>query len=89
MIVIETHANEAIVAYNQSKNPGIDIQNNDDLPTPAPEGSDLGKSEAARVPPESKTGSDTRASTVGGATVGGPGGPDTGSNAMPGQSNAL
>jgi hypothetical protein len=48
-----------------------------------------GKSERAQVPPESKTGTDSRQSSRGGASTGGPGGPDSGSNAMPGQSNAL
>ena len=47
-----------------------------------------GKQDRAQVPPGSKTGSDTRDS-AGGGTVRGPGGPDTGSDAMPGQSNAL
>jgi hypothetical protein len=49
----------------------------------------IGKSETAQVPPGSKTGTDTRESAGGGASTGGPGGPDTGSDAMPGQSNAL
>lgn len=48
-----------------------------------------GKSETAQVPPGSKTGTDSRQSAGGGASVNGPGGPDTGSDAMPGQSNAL
>ena len=47
------------------------------------------KDGAAQVPPGSKTGSDTRQSAGGGASVNGPGGPDSGSDAMPGQSNAL
>ncbi|ALK97413.1 hypothetical protein [Massilia sp. WG5] len=51
-------------------------------------GDELRKSDRARVPPGSKTGSDTRPG-VGGASTGGPGGPDTGSDAMPGRSNAL
>lgn len=50
-------------------------------------GSDLGRNEAAQVPPGSKAGTDTRESAGGGATV--RGGADTGSDAMPGQSNAL
>jgi hypothetical protein len=71
----------------QPVNPGdVDL---DALPTPAPEGTNLGKNEAAKPPPESKTGSDTRESAGGNATVDGPGGPDSGSDAMPGQSNAL
>jgi hypothetical protein len=49
----------------------------------------LGNNEAAQVPPESKTGTDTRESAGGGGNVGEPGGPDSGSDAMPGQSNAL
>ena len=44
---------------------------------------------AAQVPPGSKTGTDTRESAGGGASTGSPGGPDAGSDAMPGQSNAL
>lgn len=48
-----------------------------------------GKKERAQVPPDSKTGTDTRDSAGGGGTVRGPGGPDSGSDAMPGQSNAL
>ena len=48
-----------------------------------------GKQDHAQVPPGSKTGSDTREGAGGGGTVRGPGGPDTGSDAMPGQSNAL
>jgi hypothetical protein len=48
-----------------------------------------GKDETAQVPPGSKTGSDSRQSAGGGASTGGPGGPDTGSDAMPGRSNAL
>jgi hypothetical protein len=47
------------------------------------------QSDAAQVPPGSKTGTDTRPGAGGGGTVRGPGGPDTGSDAMPGQSNAL
>jgi len=50
-------------------------------------GTDLGTDEAAQLPPGSKTGSDTRESAGGGGTV--RGGADTGSDAMPGQSNAL
>ena len=50
---------------------------------------DLRKTDVAQPPPASKTGTDTRESAGGGANVGGPGGPDTGSDAMPGQSNAL
>ena len=45
--------------------------------------------EAAKPPPASKTGSDDRPSAGGNASTGGPGGPDSGSDAMPGQSNAL
>jgi len=48
-----------------------------------------GKQDRAQVPPGSKTGTDTRDSAGGGGTVRGSGGPDTGSDAMPGQSNAL
>jgi len=48
-----------------------------------------GKQDRAQVPPGSTTGTDTRDSGGGGGTVRGPGGPDTGSDAMPGQSNAL
>jgi hypothetical protein len=48
-----------------------------------------GKNETAQVPPGSKTGSDTRQRSTGGASTGGPGGPDSGSDAMPGRSNAL
>jgi hypothetical protein len=48
-----------------------------------------GKNEAAQVPPGSKTGTDSRQSSTGGASTGGPGGPDSGSDAMPGRSNAL
>jgi hypothetical protein len=50
-----------------------------------------GKQDRAQVPPGAKTGTDTRDSDSagGGGTVRGPGGPDTGSDAMPGQSNAL
>jgi hypothetical protein len=70
----------------QPVNPGdVDL---DAMPTPAPEGTDLGKGEAAK-PPASKTGSDTRESAASNAKVDGPGGPDSGSDAMPGQSNAL
>lgn len=50
---------------------------------------DLRKTDVAQPPPASKTGSDDRESAGGGGTVRGPGGPDTGSDAMPGQSNAL
>ena len=59
--------------------------------TPAQDagGTVTGKDEVAQVPPGSKTGSDTRQSAGGGASVNGPGGPDSGSDAMPGQSNAL
>lgn len=53
------------------------------------DGAATGKNEHAQVPPASKTGTDTRDSAGGGGTVRGPGGPDTGSDAMPGQSNAL
>ena len=53
------------------------------------DGAPTGKNEHAQVPPESKTGTETRDSAGGGGTVRGPGGPDTGSDAMPGQSNAL
>ncbi|WP_036169385.1 hypothetical protein [Massilia sp. 9096] len=71
----------------QPVNPGdVDL---DAMPTPAPEGTDLGKNEAAKPPPESKTGSDDRPGAGGNATTRGPGGPDSGSDAMPGQSNAL
>lgn len=68
-----------------------DTQAND---TQANDGGDeleapTGKQDRAQVPPESKTGTDTRDSAGGGGTVRGPGGPDTGSDAMPGQSNAL
>jgi hypothetical protein len=52
-------------------------------------GGELRKSDKAQVPPGSKTGTDTRPSAGGNSSVGGPGGPDTGSDAMPGQSNAL
>jgi hypothetical protein len=48
-----------------------------------------GKNETAQVPPGSKTGTDSRQSSTGGASTGGPGGPDSGSDAMPGRSNAL
>lgn len=49
-----------------------------------------GKNETAQVPPGSKTGTDSRQSSSGGnASTRGPGGPDAGSDAMPGQSNAL
>lgn len=72
---------------NQPVNPGdVDW---DAAPTPAPEGSKLGKNEAARPPPASTIGSDTRESAGGNAKVDGPGGPDSGSDAMPGRSNAL
>lgn len=47
-----------------------------------------GNTDRAQVPPGSKTGSDSRAGT-GGGNVSGPGGPDAGSDAMPGRSNAL
>jgi len=57
--------------------------NRDELEAPT------GKQDHAQVPPASKTGTDTRDSAGGGGTVRGPGGPDTGSDAMPGQSNAL
>jgi hypothetical protein len=73
------------MAANQPVNPGdVDL---DAMPTPAPEGNNLGKNEAAKPPPASKTGTDTRPGTGGNATV--RGGPDSGSGAMPGQSNAL
>jgi hypothetical protein len=81
-----THRKERIMA-KQPVNPGdVDL---DAMPTPAPEGSDLGKNEAAKPPPASKTGSDDRPGSGGNASVGGPGGPDSGTDAMPGQSNAL
>ena len=53
------------------------------------DGVPTGKQDRAQVPPGSKTGTDTRDSAGGGGTVRGPGGPDSGSDAMPGQSNAL
>lgn len=52
-------------------------------------GDDVRRGDVARVPPGSKAGTDTREGAGGGGTVRGPGGPDTGSDAMPGQSNAL
>lgn len=48
-----------------------------------------GKGDAAQVPPGSRAGSDNRQSAGGGASVNGPGGADSGSDAMPGKSNAL
>lgn len=61
------------------------------------DGAPTRKQDRAQVPPGSKTGSDIGNergnergdSAGGGATVRGPGGPDSGSDAMPGQSNAL
>jgi hypothetical protein len=62
----------------------IDNMSNEGALPPA-----TGKNETAQVPPDSKTGTDSRQSSTGGASTGGPGGPDSGSDAMPGQSNAL
>lgn len=53
------------------------------------QGRNLGHDDAAQVPPGSKTGSDNRQSAGANASTGGPGGPDAGSDAMPGRSNAL
>ena len=56
-------------------------------------GAATARQDKAQVPPDSKTGTDIGNkpgdSAGGGATVRGPGGPDSGSDAMPGQSNAL
>lgn len=70
-----------------------DNQGNDTREDSGDDGAPTRKQDRAQVPPGSKTGTDIGNergdSAGGGATVRGPGGPDTGSDAMPGQSNAL
>jgi hypothetical protein len=73
------------MANNDAKDSGANIQKTHEGALPPA----TGKSETAQVPPGSKTGSDSRQSAGGGASTGGPGGPDSGSDAMPGRSNAL
>jgi hypothetical protein len=80
-----TLAKECIMANNEAKDSGGKVQKTHEGALPPA----TGKSETAQVPPGSKTGSDTRQSAGGGASTGGPGGPDSGSDAMPGRSNAL
>jgi hypothetical protein len=70
---------------------GDTVQQAADVSKPTKPVSDLGRvtgdNETAQVPPGSIAGTDTRESAGGGANV--RGGADTGSDAMPGQSNAL
>jgi hypothetical protein len=73
------------MAENQGKDSGASIQKTGEGALPPA----TGKSETAQVPPGSTTGTDSRQSAGGGASTGGPRGPDTGSDAMPGQSNAV
>ena len=69
---------------------GDTVQQAADVSRPtAPRDPELDDAGAARVPPGSRTGSDSRQSAGDGAGTGGLGGPDTGSDAMPGRSNAL